>query len=168
VLQSLTYHASVLVLTYPKFQRVPEDSSPSLPHSLSSVCSRTTSAWSKAPCYTFTAINPFLSGRTYRLHTETGELDRIRAFRRRQDSPSPSSSPESSPRITRERSPNWFHRMQRTRSSSKRSRSASTQPENSSDDGHPETVAHPGVARDLKSDEPMNMPAFLQQTQAGK
>ena len=136
--------------------------------SLSSVCSRTTAAWSKAPRYIFTAINLILSKRTYRLHPEVRKLDRVRAFRRRQDSPSPSSSPEPSPRITRERSPNWFHRMQRNRSSSKRSRSTSTQPETSSDVDYPETVADADVARDLKSEGPMNMPVFLQQTQAGK
>jgi hypothetical protein len=94
----------------------------------------------------------------------TTTLDRIQAFRRRQESPSPSREASE----TRGRSPSWFQRMQRNSSSSKRSRSASAQPETPTDTANQNATAPNGAARDAKLDPPLKMPAFLQQSQGGK
>lgn len=91
-------------------------------------------------------------------------LDRIRIFRRRQDSPS--RSPDD--REPRERSPSWFQRMHRNMSSSKRSRSSSTQPETPAEVDCPEHVTLPVAARDHISDGPPKMPLFLQQSPSGR
>ena len=91
-------------------------------------------------------------------------LDRIRVFRRRQDSPS--RSPDD--REPRERSPGWFLRMHRNMSSSKRSRSSSTQPEIPSEADHPEPVPQSPTARDQGADGLSKMPAFLQQSPSGR
>ena len=91
-------------------------------------------------------------------------LDRIRVFRRRQDSPSLSTDE----REPRERSPGWFQRMHRNMSSSKRSRSSSTQPETPSEVDRPEPLHQPDAARDHKSDRLQKMPAFLQQSPSGR
>jgi hypothetical protein len=96
--------------------------------------------------------------------TRVSNLDRIRHFRRRQDSPS--LSPDE--REPREKSPGWFQRMHQNMSSSKRSRSSSTQPETPSEVDRPELLPQPVAARDLKSDGLPKMPAFLQQSPSGR
>jgi protein-tyrosine phosphatase len=53
-------------------------------------------------------------------------------------------------------------------SSSKRSRSSSTQPETPSEVDRPETVTQPATARDHESDGPPKMPLFLQQSPSGR
>jgi hypothetical protein len=98
-----------------------------------------------------------------RIQTSVTNLDRIRVFRRRQDSPS--LGPDE--REPRERSPGWFQRMHRNMSSSKRSRSSSTQPETPSEVDRPEPP-EPTAARDNKSDGLPKMPAFLLQSPSGR
>jgi len=99
-----------------------------------------------------------------RIQTSVRNLDRIRVFRRRQDSPS--LNPDE--REPRERSPGWFQRMHRNMSSSKRSRSSSTQPETPSEVDRPEPLPEPATARDHNSDGLPKMPAFLQQSPSGR
>jgi hypothetical protein len=91
-------------------------------------------------------------------------LDRIRVFRRRQDSPNLSADE----REPRERSPGWFQRIHRNMSSSKRSRSSSTQPETPTEVDRAETLPQPIAARDHKSDGLPRLPAFLQQSPSGR
>lgn len=100
----------------------------------------------------------------FTIRTNVKTLDRIRVFRRRQDSPS--RSPD---RLeARDRSPSWFQRMHRNMSSSKRSRSSSAQPEARSEVGGSDAQPTMDTARDLEPDPPIKMPAFLQQSQGGK
>lgn len=91
-------------------------------------------------------------------------LDRIRVFRRRQDSPSRSPDDQE----PKERSPGWFQRMHRNMSSSKRSRSSSTQPETPSEIDRSETVNQNDAARDHVSDGSPKMPLFLRQSPSGR
>jgi hypothetical protein len=91
-------------------------------------------------------------------------LDRIRVFQRRQDSPS--RSPYE--REPRERSPGWFQRMHRNMSSSKRSRSSSTQPDTPAEVDRPETTTQSVAARDHVSAGSTKMPPFLQQSHSGE
>jgi hypothetical protein len=109
-------------------------------------------------------VSPINKSSTIR--TSVRNLDRIRVFRRRPDSPSHSPD-EGEPR---ERSQGWFQRIHRNMSSSKRSRSSSTQPETPSEVDRAEPLPQLASARDhVSSRGPRTkMPAFLQQSSTGR
>lgn len=119
-------------------------------------------SYSKVPLEVYAPPSPIKTSSTKK--TGVRNLDRIRHFRRRQDSPS--LSPDE--REPRERSPGWFQRMHRNMTSSKRSRSSSTQPETPSEVDRPEPLPQSAATRDHKSDGLPKMPAFLQQSSSGR
>jgi hypothetical protein len=94
------------------------------------------------------------------------KLDRSRVFGRRQHSPSRGTCSGAECRTAGERPPTWLDRMRRT-TSSKRSRSTSTQPESITDLARPVNAASNDKARDPAAAAQCEMPPFLQQSQAG-
>ncbi len=105
-------------------------------------------------------------------------LDRLRAIRRRQDSPAKSPatlSADESPQ-RRGRSPGWLSKMHRNRSKSKRSRSPSVVPEDSctlpqtdgSCFGRPAAAAAQEPEPEPEAPKPPELPSFLRLTDARK
>lgn len=108
------------------------------------------------------------------LPSEVANLDRLRAFKRRRESPtgSSSSSSQEDPKKTRSRSPAWLSKMHRNRSSSKRSGSPVGVASESSDVAQLDGSCFGKPAGAKYQDEPVQegpppLPSFLTLTEIG-